>query len=164
MVRPLGAAGRRGLVAVHSRVNNDRRFSCRWLAVSLALLLVSLQAAACNSSSIKLYPVHGKVLFRDQPVEGAQVVFQPVEGATAERPMAYATVAADGSFALRTEPHGEGATAGDFNVMIIWNGVDPRDPEARISKLPAKYADSSKPLLKATVKATQNELEPFKLN
>ena len=78
--------------------------------------------------------------------------------------MAYGTAAADGSFALRTEPHGEGAVAGDYNVMVMWFSSATGDALDAKSKLPAKYADASKPQLKATVKAATNELEPFRLN
>jgi hypothetical protein len=113
---------------------------------------------------MKLYPVSGKVLVKDQPADGAQVVFQPTGGATEQKPMAYGTVAADGSFKLRTEPHGEGAAPGDYDVMVTWMAVDPKDEMGRIAKLPGKWADPAKPLLKATVKESNNELEPFRLN
>jgi len=142
-------------------------------SVTLAVV-ATLCCSACNKSSLKLYPVHGKVLYKGQPVEGAQVVFQPqseeaaAEGDSSEstpaQPMAYGTVGADGSFVLRTEPHGEGAVPGDYKVLITWYGADPRDPEQHVSKLPAKYADPANPVLKATVKAENNELAPFKLN
>jgi hypothetical protein len=134
------------------------------LALAGLLVLAGLTASACNSSSLKLYPVTGKVLYKDQPADGAQVVFQPTGGATPEKPMAYGTVGADGSFNLRTEPHGEGAVPGDYDVLVTWLSVNPKDEEARITKLPAKWADPAKPLLKATVKESNNELEPFRLN
>src|SRR5215467_3303410 len=71
--------------------------------------------ASCSKSSVKLYPVHGQVLFKDQPAEGAQVVFRPAQesGEGQNPPMAYGTVEKDGKFTLRTEPLGEGAPAGD---------------------------------------------------
>ena len=130
----------------------------RFLLVSL----LCLAAAACNTAAIKLYPVKGKVTYKDQPTEGANIVFQPVEGVTAERPMAYGDVKADGTFALRTE-HGEGAAAGDYNVMILWYGSSTGEAMDAKSKLPAKYGDSANPILKATVKEGPNELEPFAL-
>ena len=78
--------------------------------------------------------------------------------------MAYGTVGADGSFSVTTHPYGEGAVAGDYVVLITMYGPDPKDPEKSISKLPAKYADQSTPIFKATVKEGQNELEPFRMN
>ena len=52
---------------------------------------------------------------------------------------------------------------GDYIVMVTWYSVDPEDPLKSSSKLPAKYADPTKPLLKVTVKEGANELEPFNL-
>jgi hypothetical protein len=130
----------------------------------LAVALACLVAGACNRSSIKLYPVKGKVTYKGQPTEGASIVFQPVDGATPEKPMAYGDVKADGTFSLRTEPHGEGAVAGDYNVMILWYGSTTGEAQDAKSKLPAKYGDSANPILKATVKEGPNELEAFALN
>lgn len=126
---------------------------------------------ACKKSSVKLYPVKGKVLFKGQPAEGAQVVFRPAaENAGGGSPPnttqsnPYADVRADGTFVLRTEPHGEGAPAGDYVVMISWyTRSDPEDPLSSKSKLPAKYADPTNPILKATVKESDNDLPPFDL-
>jgi hypothetical protein len=127
--------------------------------------------AACKKSSAKLYPVKGKVLFKGQPAEGAQVVFRPVaENApggsppAASQPSPFGDVKADGTFTLRTEPGGEGAPVGDYNVMISWyTRTNPEDPLSSKSKLPAKYADQTNPVLKATVKEGTNELEPYDL-
>jgi hypothetical protein len=140
--------------------------SARCLLVGVATLAAAI---GCNSSPVKLYPVQGKVFYKNQPADGAQVVFQSQEEAgsgesAAQQPMAYGTVGPDGSFSLRTEPYGDGAAAGDYKVLISWYAVDPRDEEGRISKLPAKYADPANPQLKATVKEGNNELEPFRLD
>jgi hypothetical protein len=135
----------------------------------LFALLIALACSGCSKSSLKLYPVRGQVFYKNEPAAGAQVVFQPQgepgsDEAKAQQPMAYGTVEADGSFTLRSEPHGAGAAPGKYNVLITWYAVDPRDPEKRINKLPAKYADQEKPALVATVKEEKNELEPFRLN
>ena len=130
------------------------------------LLLVAAAAvgfAGCTKSPIKLYPVKGKVLFQEQPAEGAQIVFQPTQGATPQSPLAYGTVESDGAFALHTDPYGNGAAAGDYVVMVTWYAAHPRDPEKKFNRLPAKYADPATPLVKATVKEGSNDLEPFRL-
>ncbi len=141
----------------------NRRCLRQPLARFFAVLVLCLLAAACNRSSLKLHPVKGKVTYKEQPTEGASIVFQPVEGVTPERPMAHADVKADGTFQLRTEPHGEGAVVGDYNVLIMWFGSASGEALDAKSKLPAKYADPASPLLKATVKEGPNEIEPFAL-
>jgi hypothetical protein len=135
--------------------------------VIFALLSV---VAACKKSSVKLYPVKGKVLYKGQPAEGAQVVFRPAADnaggastAAAAAPNPYGDVKADGSFSLHTE-FGEGAPAGEYMVLITWYMLtNPDEPQSSKSKLPAKYADQSNPILKATVKEGSNELPPFDL-
>jgi hypothetical protein len=131
--------------------------------LSLLVLVGACALVGCKRSAVKLNPVNGQVFFKDQPAEGAQVVFQPAGETTAQQPMAYGTVGADGAFALRTGSDGEGAAAGEYNVMITWYGKDPGDPEKSVAKLPAKYADQSNPLIKATVKEGTNTLEPYRL-
>ncbi len=140
----------------------DRFFAVaywRWLSFVLIVLL----SGACNRSTLKLHPVKGNVTYKDKPTEGASVVFQPVNGVSAEHPMAYADVKADGTFQLRTEPHGEGAVAGDYNVLVMWFGSATGEALDAKTKLPAKFADPANPILKATVKEGSNELEPFAL-
>jgi hypothetical protein len=132
------------------------------LARLWAVLCLAFVLAACGESGVKHYPVKGKVTYKDQPTEGAQVVFQPVDGESNERPKAYGDVKADGSFTLRTQ-QAEGAPAGEYNVMILWFASAGPDALEVKAKLPAKYADPASPILKATVKEGNNELEPFAL-
>jgi hypothetical protein len=145
-------------------VLRDVRF--RFWTWSLLLAMVGLVLAGCNKSSAKLHPVRGQVFFKDQPAEGAKVVFLPAGEENAQyrgvRPAA--TVASDGSFEIRTEPFGVGAPAGEYAVLLTWFPPRDENPGANPkNKLPAKYGDSGKPLLKATVKEGENSLEPYKL-
>ena len=142
-------------------MRHDHSFA---LGILYLLLVAGGALGGCTKSSVKLYPVRGQVLFKGQTAEGAQVVFQQSGDDSRKLPMPYGTVGADGNFSLRTEPYGPGAPAGDYVVMISWYGLSPRDPEQKVSKLPAKYADPTTPLLKATVKEVTNELEPFRLS
>lgn len=137
------------------------------------LLCAGLTAVGCNNSPVKLYPVQGKVLYKDQPVAGAQVVLRPQEenggsGEVKEKPpLAYGTVSADGTVVMRSdyqgEALGEGVAPGTYNVLITWYGADAKNPEKSVNKLPAKYSDQSKPAYTVTVKPEKNVLEPFQL-
>ena len=125
------------------------------LTGSLALL-----AASCGGGGPTLYPVNGKVLYNGQPAEGATVVLHPAD---ASAPKPSGTVDADGSFTLRTHPHGEGAPAGDYAVVVTWYPPNSRGLENPKPKLPARYSDPTQSGLKATVKTGPTELEPFQL-
>jgi hypothetical protein len=158
------------LVHVVDRVIFHRSFAVK-ASVVLAIFVILSAVVSCQKSSVKLNPVKGKVLFKDQPAEGAQIVFRPAgENAPGgsqpgpSQPNPFGDVKADGTFTLRTEPIGEGAPAGEYVVMISWyTRSDPEDALTSKSKLPAKYADPANPILKATVKEGDNDLPPFDL-
>lgn len=134
-----------------------RRFSTRD-----ALPIVLLLLTACGGESRKLYPVRGSVFYLDQPAEGATVVFHPIGGDN-ELPLPSGVVKADGSFTLRTPPHGEGAPVGDYVVLVTWYPPNARELDNPKNKLPDRYASQAEGLLRATVKPGPNELEPFRL-
>lgn len=129
------------------------------VAVGGAVLLAAL--AGCGAGAPKLSPVRGKVFHGDKPAEGATVVFQPKGGATTAPPSG--TVQADGSFTLRTHPHGEGAPPGEYVVLVTWYPPDARSQENAKSKLPPRYADPEQTPFKATVGDGATELEPFQI-
>jgi hypothetical protein len=139
-----------------NRVGRSARLTRTFPAVAAAVLL-----ASCGSDGPKLYPVSGKVLFLDKPAEGAQVVFHLVGGDT-NAPKPAGTAGPDGTFTLSTFPHGDGAPAGEYQVVVTWYGDNAREEGAR-NKLPARYADAQQSGLKATVKPEATQLEPFKL-
>jgi hypothetical protein len=120
----------------------------------------ALLVASCSDSGPTLYPVNGKVYFNDQPAEGATVVLHPAD---AGAPKPSGTVEADGSFTLRTHPHGEGAPAGDYAVVVTWYPPNSRGLQNPKNKLPPRYADPAQSGLKAIVKSGPTELDPFNL-
>ena len=128
-------------------------------ALVACLLLVS-----CGTSGPELHPVRGQVLYEGQPAAGVQVVFQPAEQTEGkELAMPSGKTADDGSFTLQTYPHGEGAPVGEYIVLATWYPANGREVDNPKNKLSTKYANPGEPLLKATVKAGDNQLEPFRL-
>src|SRR5262245_54548624 len=135
------------------------RFACRTrVAACRAALTAALALAltSCGGGGPKLYPVRGKVLFANQPTEGATVVFHPAGGG-ANTPKPGGTVEADGSFTLHTYPHGDGAPPGEYGVAVTWFPPNARSLDNPKNKLPARYADPAQSRLTATVKAQSNE-------
>lgn len=140
----------------------DRFSAAGRASLAAAILLCS----SCGSGDgPRLHPVTGRVFFEDRPAAGATVVFHPASAATGDyRPGA--VVGQDGTYKLRTYPHGEGAPEGDYVVLVTWFEDPPPGKEAVAptkSRLPARYADRDQSGLKATVKAGDNVIEPFRL-
>ena len=129
----------------------------RWPALVLAL-----GVASCGPSGPELHPVTGTVLLDGQPADGATVVFHPVGGGP-DAPRPGAVAGKDGAFALNTHPHGAGAPAGEYTVLVTWLVDGPGGGDGK-NKVPARYADPTQSGLRATVKPGPNQLEPFQLS
>ena len=128
--------------------------------ISLAPLLFVF-AAGCQSGS-NLQPVVGRVLYLEEPAEGATVVFQPVDSSSSS-PTPRGIVQADGTFTLQTHPRGEGAPPGEYLVLVIWYSPDARQTENAKNRLPARYSQPSESPLKATVGKGKNDVGTFRL-
>lgn len=89
-------------------------------------LFFALAAAGCGGGP-KLAPVRGRVLYADgRPVTAASVCFTPdaTKGNTGQ--LATGLLELDGTFALRTHPHGEGAILGPYRVTVSLGRGTPR--------------------------------------
>lgn len=133
--------------------------------VALALTLVAL--TGCGDGKISRYPTKGKVLIDGKPVEGARVIFCPVGGSEAfqrERPFGVTNSA--GEFSLTTFQKGDGAPAGEYNVMIRNGRPKSREEAQRRSKGPRIAPEYGKPQtsgVTVTVEKTENDLEAFEV-
>jgi hypothetical protein len=150
------------LLLARDSILAGRALAVRGVAPTIGgFLLVAL--LGCGSAGPKLSSVRGKVFHGDQPAEGATVVFQPKGDAKQNTTPPSGTVQADGSFTLRTYPHGEGAPPGEYIVLVTWYPPDARQKENPKNKLPAKYSDPVQTPFSATVKDGATELEPFQI-
>ncbi len=77
------------------------------------LVLMTALLSGCKSE-LELVPVHGKVLFRDKPLEYGSVMFQPAGNG----PLARGTIEPDGTFVLSTESPEDGVRPGPSRVRI----------------------------------------------
>jgi hypothetical protein len=136
----------------------------RSMAVLAFIAVCLLACASCGGNGPALHPVRGKVLVDGRPAAGATVVFQPVQD-SAEALKPSGRVGDDGTFRLDSYPHGQGAPAGEYIVLVTWFAADPRDPDNLKNKLPARYGERDKtPLPRTTVKNGSNDLNPFNLS
>jgi hypothetical protein len=130
------------------------------------LCIPAVLAFACLSCSNGLHPVSGRVTYKGQPASGATVFFHRRGADPLNEHMIMAIVQDDGSFSLVSGHQGEGAPPGDYDVLIEWKqGPNRRKGRLRTmpDKLKGRYAEPSRPLLHATLKAEANHLPPFEL-
>lgn len=107
------------------------RISFRKLPVGWFVLLVVV-ASGCGQGASKpnLAPVRGRVIFKEQAVTAADIYFLPDAAKHNEGSMATSVLQLDGSFALTTYPHGEGAMPGAYKVTLALG----RRPEKELDK------------------------------
>ena len=146
---------------------------CRFCIVALGLFALS-----CSSEKKlpDLYPVRGKVLYKEKPAEGVSVVFYPQSGAGLP---AGALTEADGAFSLATDGN-PGAPAGDYTVTMYWSS-DKSQPNANkggemsisvtmggkgsepVDKLKGKFSNLATSPFKVKVEKGNNDVPAFRL-
>jgi hypothetical protein len=135
-----------------------KRLARRWPGPLIVLML-----AGCGPfGEASVYPVKGKVTFEGKPlVGGGSIAFVPLTPPTG-RP-AGGVIAEDGTYQLTTRRQGDGATAGEFRVVITQqtvkepeaaaDGQDPIKPSSipMADRIPAAFSDHAQSPVKATV-------------
>lgn len=141
-----------------------RKKNCPRNQLSLRLVFSEMQTAGClfllslnlitgcGPRNPATYPVQGRVEFEDgSVVEIGSVEFRSMTGN--ERMTARGKIEKDGSFTLSTFEPGDGALAGDHQVivqqMVIAEGMAHHQHGRRV---PGKYSDYGKSGLNAQVK------------
>ncbi len=151
---------------------NRRKMNLKPIYTALIFLpLLVVSTVGCGPWPISTVEVKGTVTYKGQPVEGAQVMFSPIEAEEGALP-AYGTTDAQGKFTLQTQlgAVGAGTTPGMYKVAIsksrdVGTGKFMRSPEGNqveILKgedlLPIKYKFSSgSPITETIVEGKVNE-------
>jgi hypothetical protein len=135
-------------------------------ASSLLLTVLLLAVVSCSSSENdrkSVYPVRGKVFYKNKPAYKAFVTFKPVnEPATPKDPRPHGEVEKDGSFSLSTFGDKDGAPAGEYLVLITWPRIV--DDREEGDQLEGRYNNDKNPQLpRVTVAKEPNNLQPFHL-
>jgi len=91
------------------------------------IALLALLPAGCGRGGPELVKVTGRVQYADgRPVTAASIVFTPEGAGKESKPPGEGTeqlgatslLAQDGSFSLRSYPHGDGAMVGRYKVTV----------------------------------------------
>jgi hypothetical protein len=115
-----------------------------WQGAGAFLLMACALFVGCKEPAPpRLAPVRGVVLYRHRPVASVQVQFVPEAEGQPHGTAASAWTAADGTFSLRSHPHGDGAAPGVYRVQVV--------PYPGGVTLPEIYADPAATPLRATV-------------
>jgi hypothetical protein len=147
------------------------RTSGRWLLLT-AVACIAISTTSCGAGK-KFYPVHGHVFVDGKPAEGVSIMLYLVDDPDPKPIQPSATVAADGSFELKSFVLTErvvkdGAPPGQYQVSCVWYPPDVQKYIAAMAPLPdklhGKYADAKTSGLKATIPEQPTELPPFELN
>jgi len=122
------------------------RFLCafRGLMMKSVFLLFTISVlVGCSGSEFQLTPVSGTVTFDGTPLEGADVVFAPMEseGVIDVGPISIGTTDANGKYSLQTARGSDtGAVVAKHRVSIGYKGIDSavvaRQVEAAYAKNP----------------------------
>ncbi len=146
----------------------DRRPAPVRSVACLALAALIAALTGCGDGKIKTYPTTGTVTLGGKPYPGAMVMLVPIGGSESfqkERP--FGVTGMEGRFEMTTFIDGDGAPAGEYQVMIRTAMPDPRRSEqAAWGKRPEinpKYRKPGTSGLSATVNAAPTELPPFSL-
>jgi hypothetical protein len=146
----------------------DRRLAPVRSVAYLALAALIATLTGCGDGKIKSYPTTGSVTVGGKPYPGAKVMLVPIGGSDAfqkERP--FGVTGMDGRFAMTTFVPGDGAPAGEYQVMIRTAKPDPRKPEqaqwGRRPPIDTKFSKPDSSGLTATVAEAETELPPFAL-
>lgn len=98
----------------------------RWLHVAVVITTAVTMAGGCagswhdrwKRSMPRLYRTSGAVTYRGKPLDGATVVFHPLEGAGISRRTAAGVTDSSGRFSLATVKPRDGAGAGAYRVTV----------------------------------------------
>jgi hypothetical protein len=149
------------------------RFSHPFPALTYWLIL--LAALCCTSCSKSGYnSVRGKVLYKNEPIEGVTVTFHP-KGKSKLREPPVGVTGEDGTFEVKTG-NVEGAPEGEYVVTFYCQQkIEDKPGKKGRSKgmvmerfeledrFKGAYANEAKSDFKVIIKNGKNELEPFNL-
>ena len=132
--------------------------------VCSSLVLLALACGSCGKKDNGLYPVSGEVTYNGSPASGATVIFYRKGADPMKEQTIMGIVQEDGAFELVCGSLGEGAPAGEYDVLIEWKEILDRRkgrPQRGSDKLNGRFSDPLHPRLHVTIEPEPNDLAPF---
>src|SRR5215203_5645207 len=88
------------------------------LLLLTSMLFAMIGMSGCGASQLKAYPVHGKIVYRNQPLAEAMLVLHPIAPFPQPTPQPIAFANAQGEFAFTTFATGDGAPPGNYTITV----------------------------------------------
>ena len=135
------------------------------IALLLVVGVVALTATSLRGADGRLptFPVRGRILFNDQPVAGANVMFFPTTGGN-DAPRPRGKVDKRGYFTLTTYETADGSPQGEFLVTVEWpQTVGEGDDAHFVNALAPEYSAPKTSKLKAVIREQSENLVQFAL-
>jgi hypothetical protein len=126
-----------------------------FMRVSVVLLGAMLVGLPACTGGPRTFPVKGKVMYNGKPVPKGLIQFTPVKGG----PTATGQLNEDGTYSLGTYTPGDGASIGEYRVVIMaMESLEGRSPhDAPLPPIiPDKYSSLALSDLKAEVHEGDN--------
>ena len=134
---------------------------------SLVLWLFFCLLTGCGGESGPVcHPVEGKVLYQNQPLAEAMVVFHPLAAPAEKAPQPVGTTDAAGRFSLTTLRSGDGAPLGEYAITVELRAPQQIGEEVvrdGPNLLPPRYASPQETPLRHKVAAGKNEVPEIKV-
>ncbi len=140
----------------------------RWLMTCVSGVLLLFACGSEPESSLKLFPVRGKLSVDGKPADGAIVTLWAINPAVKFDRVPTGYVQPDGTFAVGTTGADDGVPVGEYEVSVAWLPPDARHIFQTTGKIPAsliarKYNDPKKSGLKLIVKEEDNIVPEWQL-
>lgn len=120
--------------------------------------------AVARNSPVDVFPVTGRVTFRNRIPVGAFVVLHPLRSALPNQARPSGFVNADGSYTLSTYTRNDGAPAGEYAVTVEWRRhVGNGDSPITSNRLPARYQKPETSGLRVTIPQESSEVPSIQL-
>jgi hypothetical protein len=117
------------------------------LAAACGIALVFVPGCGDDEGLGRRYPVHGRVMYRSQPLKIGRITFHPIDTAGPAR-VATGTIQ-DGSYTLSTIGGEDGALPGRYRVVIVAKSAEPSRLQPIVEGGAARHSD----VIKATRRA-----------
>jgi hypothetical protein len=129
-------------------------------ALICRILFLSCVAAIAGCGEKNWATVHGTITMNGAPIGPGTIMFEPANTVDTRARSGIGNFKEDGKYTVRSAGRREGIPAGEYRVLIDGKPAESSGDEfvdpSKITKIPAKYQNSERSGLTATLEAGEN--------